>query len=328
MKAVASDSDASTAATAAKTALTPSVTITAFNDASSTRDDYAVADGATSKDGKLYLKFTLSDSSTDFTVDDITVTGGTLSNFTGSRTEYTAEFTPSGSSKVDTTINVAKDKFTNDYFGNTAATEFNWTYDPSSGAPKAGEVYESSNSGNTTFLIFDGSTSGKFDVIPVKIKSGGSGYEFDASKKTEVVTDVAADKLAVSIGRDPTKKADASTSDASTAMTAAKTALSPSVAITAFNDASSTRSDYAVADGATSNDGKLYLKFTLSDSSADFVVGDITVTGGTLSSFTGSRTDYTAVFTPSGSSKVDTTINVAKDKFTNDYFGNTGCHGV
>jgi hypothetical protein len=107
---------------------------------------YAVADGATSKDGKLYLKFTLSDSSTDFVVGDITVTGGTLANFTGSRTDYTAEFTPSGSSKVDTTINVAKDKFTNDYFGNTAATEFNWTYDPSSGAPKAGEVYESSNS--------------------------------------------------------------------------------------------------------------------------------------------------------------------------------------
>ncbi len=323
LKAVASNSNASAAEAAAKTALTPSVTITAFNDGSSTRPEYGVADGATSKDGKLYLKFTLSDSSTDFTVDDITVTGGTLSNFTGNRTEYTAEFTPTGSSKVDTTINVAKDKFTNEYFGNTAATEFNWTYDPSSGGQKAGEVYESSNSGNTTFLIVDGATSGKFDVIPVKIKSGGSGYEFDVSKKTEVATNVAADKLSESIGRDPTKKADASTSDASTAVTAAKTALSPSVVITAFNNGSSTRADYAVADGATSNDGKLYLKFTLSDSSTDFVVGDITVTGGTLSNFTGNRTDYTAELTPSGSSKVDTTINVAKDKFTNDYFGNT-----
>ena len=29
---------------------------------------------------------------------------------------------------------------------------------------------------------------GKFDVIPVKVKSGGSGYEFDASKKTEAAT--------------------------------------------------------------------------------------------------------------------------------------------
>ncbi len=328
MKAVASTSDASAAEAAAKTALTPSVTITAFNDGSSTRPEYGVADGSTSKDGKLYLKFTLSDSSTDFTVDDITVTGGTLSEFTGSRTEYTAEFTPTGSSKVDTTINVAKDKFTNEYFGNTAATEFNWTYDPSGGGQKAGEVYESSNSGNTTFLIVDGATSGKFDVIPVKVKSGGSGYEFDVSKKTEVATDVAADKLSESIGRDPTKKADASNSDATTAVAAAKTALSPSVTITAFNNGSSTRSEYAVADGATSNDGKLYLKFTLSAPSTDFTAGDITVTGGTLgSTFTAVADtrgmEYTAEFTPSGSGKVATTINVAKDKFTNEYFGNT-----
>ena len=323
LKAVASNSDASAAEAAAKIALTPSVVITAFNDGSSTRPEYGVADGATSKDGKLYLKFTLSDSSTDFTVDDITVTGGTLSNFTGNRTEYTAEFTPTGSSKVDTTINIAKDKFTNDYFGNTAATEFNWTYDPNSGAAKSGEVYESSNSGNTTFLIVGSDTSGKFDVIPVKVKSGGSGYEFDASKKTETAGGVTADKLAESLGREPTKKADASNSDATTAVAAAKTALSPSVTITAFNNASSTRSDYAVADGATSNDGKIYLKFTLSDRSLDFEVGDITVTGGTLSNFTGSNDTYTAEFTPSGSGKVATTINVAKDKFTNEYFGNT-----
>ena len=323
LKAVASNSDASAAEAAAKIALTPSVVITAFNDGSSTRPEYGVADGATSKDGKLYLKFTLSDSSTDFTVDDITVTGGTLSNFTGNRTEYTAEFTPTGSSKVDTTINIAKDKFTNEYFGNTAAAEFNWTYDPNSGAAKSGEVYESSNSGNTTFLIVGSDTSGKFDVIPVKVKSGGSGYEFDASKKTETAGGVTADKLAESLGREPTKKADASNSDATTAVAAAKTALSPSVTITAFNNASSTRSDFAVADGATSNDGKIYLKFTLSDRSLDFEVGDITVTGGTLSNFTGSNDTYTADFTPSGAGKVATTINVAKDKFTNEYFGNT-----
>ena len=313
----ASNSDVSAAKTAAETALTPSVTITAFSDS---RYSTAVADGATSNAGKLYLKFTLSDSSTDFVVGDITVTGGTLSNFTGSRTEYTAEFTPSGSSKVDTTLNVAQAKFTNDYFGNTAAAEFNWTYDPNAGAPKHGEVYESSNTGNTTFLIVDGATSGKFDVIPVKVKSSGSGYEFDTSNKTDTAYDVAADKLEDSIGRDPTKKVDASNSDVSAAKTAAETALTPSVTITAFSDS---RYSTAVADGATSNAGKLYLKFTLSDSSTDFVVGDITVTGGTLSNFTGSRTEYTAEFTPSGSSKVDTTLNVAQAKFTNDYFGNT-----
>jgi hypothetical protein len=92
----------------------------------------------------------------------------------------------------------------------------------SSSGPKSGEVYETSHPRNPSFLIVDSATSGKFDVIPVKIKSGGSGYEFDASRKPETAFDVAADKLYLSIGRDPTKKADVSNSDASTAVTAAK----------------------------------------------------------------------------------------------------------
>jgi len=183
-KADASNSDASTAVTAAKTALTPSVVITAFNNGSSTRADYAVADGATSNDGKLYLKFTLSDSSTDFVVGDITVTGGTLSNFTGSRTDYTAEFTPSGSTKVDTTINVAKDKFTNDYFGNTAATEFNWKYDPDNGLEDGDIVKEIDSNGDPTgkFLLLDieaTNTPTIYTLTPVKKDGSNWVYESD-----------------------------------------------------------------------------------------------------------------------------------------------------
>ena len=184
MKADASNSDASTAVTAAKTALSPSVVITAFNNGSSTRAEYAVADGATSNDGKLYLKFTLSDSSIDFVVGDITVTGGTLSNFTGSRTDYTAEFTPSGSSKVDTTINVAKDKFTNDYFGNTAATEFNWTFDPDNGLKDGDIVKEVDSNGDPTgkFLLLDieaTNTPTIYTLTPVK--KDGSNWIYESA---------------------------------------------------------------------------------------------------------------------------------------------------
>jgi hypothetical protein len=96
--------------------------------------------------------------------------------------------------------------------------------------------------GNTTFLLVDGATSGKFDVIPVKVKSDGSGYEFDTSKKTEAAYDVAADKLSESIGRDPTKKADASNSDASTAAkTAAKLHLHLRLQLQLSMNGSSTR---------------------------------------------------------------------------------------
>ena len=65
---------------------------------------------------------------TDFVVGDITVSGGTISNFAGSGTTYTATFTPTASGA--TTIDVAAGEFS-DSVGNvnSAATQFNWTYD-------------------------------------------------------------------------------------------------------------------------------------------------------------------------------------------------------
>ena len=61
-------------------------------------------------------------------VGDVTVSGGSLSSFSGSGTTYTATFTPS--SNGATTIDVAGGTFT-DAAGNnnSAATQFNWTYD-------------------------------------------------------------------------------------------------------------------------------------------------------------------------------------------------------
>ncbi|NRP96471.1 Ig-like domain-containing protein [Marinobacterium sp. xm-a-127] len=58
------------------------------------------------------ITFTLSESSTDFTASDVTVSGGTLSNFTGSGTSYTATFTPDKNSTIDGVISVASNKFT------------------------------------------------------------------------------------------------------------------------------------------------------------------------------------------------------------------------
>ena len=59
------------------------------------------------------LTFTLSDPSTDFTVDDVTVSGGTLSNFSGSGTSYTATFTPTTETETTASVSVAAGQFTN-----------------------------------------------------------------------------------------------------------------------------------------------------------------------------------------------------------------------
>lgn len=94
-----------------------------------------VSDGDTSSDSTLSLTFTSSEATTDFAEADITVSGGSLSSFAAtSSTVYTATFTPSEAGA--TTIDVASNTFT-DAAGNnnTAATQFNWTYVPTSDDP-------------------------------------------------------------------------------------------------------------------------------------------------------------------------------------------------
>lgn len=67
-----------------------------------------------------FLSFILSEASNDFDVNDVTVTGGTLSNFQGSGTTYTATFVPNGLA-ITGSVSVAsgmfsgvKGKFNND----------------------------------------------------------------------------------------------------------------------------------------------------------------------------------------------------------------------
>jgi len=64
-----------------------------------------------------------------------------------------------------------------------------------------------------------------------------------------------------------------------------------------------------------------HLTFTLSEASTTFTSGDVAVTGGTLSSFAGSGTSYTADFTPTPGSTTGATVNVAAGVFT-DAAGN------
>ena len=63
------------------------------------------------------------------------------------------------------------------------------------------------------------------------------------------------------------------------------------------------------------------LTFTLSESSSDFSESDIAVSGGSLSSFSGSGRTYTAIFTPTADSTTNGVISVASTKFS-DAAGN------
>jgi len=87
------------------------------------------SDGFTSKDSTLSLTFTSTKATSNFDVNDITITNGALSSFTASSsTTYAATFTPSSDGAV--TIDVGANKFTGPAGNsNTASGQFNWTYD-------------------------------------------------------------------------------------------------------------------------------------------------------------------------------------------------------
>jgi len=105
-------------------------------------------DGFQSDDATLSLTFTSNEATSNFSVGDITVSNGTLSDFNASSsTIYTATLTPTAAGEV--TIDVAAGTFTDGNANNNlAATQFNWTYgiDPSAKADVIGTIESMSNS--------------------------------------------------------------------------------------------------------------------------------------------------------------------------------------
>ncbi|WP_216594445.1 Ig-like domain-containing protein, partial [Pseudoalteromonas luteoviolacea] len=77
------------------------------------------------------ISIVLSEASTTFSVSDISVSGGTLSNFTTtSSTQYSVLFTPTADSESNATLDIAADTFTDGAGNNnTAATQLPITVD-------------------------------------------------------------------------------------------------------------------------------------------------------------------------------------------------------
>ena len=84
--------------------------------------------GAYSTDSPVTITFTISEHTNDFTADDVTITNGTMSSFSGSGTSYTATLTP-----VDGTVVVTcpADRFQDNAGNFNTATSFSYTSVPS-----------------------------------------------------------------------------------------------------------------------------------------------------------------------------------------------------
>ena len=300
--------NAGTAVTSATGSVTASLDTTAPTMAITSAE---VSDGGTSNDATLSLTFTASEATSNFAVGDITVSGGALSSFAAtSSTVYTATFTPS--SDGATTIDVAASTFTDAASNNNiAAPQFNWTYDSTAPtmAIAASQVSDGGTSNDATLsLTFTSSKpTTNFAVGDITV-SGGALSSFAATSTTVYTATF-------------TPSSDGATTIDVAASTFTDAASNNNTAAPQFNwTYDSTAPTMAIAasqvsDGGTSNDATLSLTFTSSKPTTNFAVGDITVSGGALSSFAAtSTTVYTATFTPSSDGA--TTIDVAASTFT------------
>jgi subtilisin family serine protease len=289
-------------------AILPAITITA--------NKGIVKAGATA-----VITFRLSEVSRDFTASDVAVTGGTLTNFTGTGATYTATFTPSPGFDGSGTFAVAARSFT-DAFGNpntagvldpairvdTIAPTITIAADKT--ALKAGEKSV------LTFTLSEAPMS--FTQGMVAVTGGvlsnftGSGTSYTATF-TPSAGFTGSGTVSVAAGRFADAAGNANLAGALSPAFVIDTKL-PTVAI-------------ATSQGRLKAGDTAVLAFTLSESASDFTVDDVAVAGGVLSSFAGSGTSYTATFTPTAGFTGSGTVSVAAGKFT-DAVGNTSLAGV
>ncbi|MCW8331524.1 Ig-like domain-containing protein, partial [Photobacterium sp. SDRW27] len=259
------------------------------------------------------LSFILSEASSDFADGDITVVGGSLSGFSGSGTSYSAMFTPDNDRTAAATIDVAANAFTDSAGNNnTAATQLSISLDTVLPGISIASDKPSLKAGETANLSFTLSeASSDFSVSDITVVGGslsgfsGSGTSYSAmftpdNDRTAAATiDVAANAFTDSAGNNNT---------AATGLSIGLDTVLPGISI------ASDKPNLKAGETAS-------LSFTLSEASSDFAESDINVVGGSLSSFSGSGTSYSATFTPDADRTAAATVDIAANSFT-DSAGN------
>jgi hypothetical protein len=282
------------------------------------------------------ITFRLSEPVKDFTLSDMTVKGGTLSNFRGSGTTFYATFTADSASTsaavyvptnkfTDLSGNLNKDGFeTNNIVTMAIANAYKNTVNNtvlSSDSITADNVINLAE-GVSTSLTVTGKVTGEYspgDVVSLQLQdktyvatvaTNGSfsvpvamdDLKADADTKIEVTVTgsggaVVSGELDYSIETDNARSSSIIVNDEPQSQS-----QSPTVNL------SSSKTSLNVGENAV-------ISFTLSDSSVNFKMDDVTVVGGTLSDFRGSGTSYTATFTPSAG-VTDSTLSVSSDRFS------------
>ena len=273
------------------------------------------------------VTFTLSKSSNDFALGDIYASGGTLTNFTGTGSTYTATFTPTANSTTNGLVNVASNKFS-DAAGNfnvdgaEANNTVTMTVDtirPTIAVASDKGNLRAGQAATLTFALSEPSTD--FGVSDIAFSGGGLsnftgvGASYTATFTPNLnstangVVSVASNNFSDAAGNFNVDGAEVNNTVTMTVDT-----VPPTIAVT------SSKLSLGARETAT-------LTFALSETATDFVASDIATSGGTLSNFSGSGSNYTATFTPDLNNTTNGVVSVSSNTFR-DAVGNFNVDGA
>jgi len=273
-----------------------------------------VTSGSKTNNASIALTFSSSASTIDFQAEDISFNRGSLTSFDGSGSVYTATFAPTIQGAY--TINVAENKFTSVGQNNNSSNTFNWTYDSVSPSMIITSTTPGVSSGSTTnntsiALTFTASESiTGFQAVDISFNRGTlTSFGGGGSVYTATFTQAGQGVYIINVPVGAYTDAAGNSNADATTFNWTYDSVSPTMTITSN-----------IASGSTSNNASIPLTFTASEAITGFQAGDISFNRGSLTSFDGSGSVYTATFTQAGQGAY--IINVPVGAYT-DAVGNS-----
>ena len=231
---------------------------------------------------------TFSEAVTGFTAGDITVTNGTVQNFSGSGTTYTFEVVPTADGVVTVSIaaNVAQDAAGN---GNTASNTINITSDRTAPSVNLTTTAGTSTSTNPIPFIatFSEAVTG-FTAGDILVNNGAV-INFTSVDATTYTFDVVPNSSGVTV--DVTVPASVANDAAGNGNTASSTVSVNFTGTVVTANISTTASD-------PTNLDPIPFTVTFTEAVSGFQLSDIQVTNGTAQNFSGSGSSYTFEVVP------------------------------
>jgi len=268
-------------------------------------------------DNNSLVTFEFSETVNGFTAGDVSVSGGTLSDFTQvDGNSYTAIFTATDAVETTDSVSVAAASYS-DVAGNDGGAGTDTVTIDTLNPTLAVDIVDTSlnDADNNSLVTFEFSEDvAGFDNSDVSV-SGGTLSDFtqvDGNSYTAIFTATDAVETTGSVSVAAASYSDVAGNDGGAGTdTVTIDTLNPTVGIT-FDISPLTSQNFSTT-----------ITFQFSEAVSGFAASDVTLTNGVLSNFTGSGSSYTATFIATNFQSPTGTVAVS-----NDYFDTLGNQGV